>query len=134
MTTDFGRDISCTTALRTGTFATGKRLVAEAIFRRLTTPPGSLLGGDEEANYGLDLLSLVGAGAPQQVAATLPARIRTEVRKDQRVLSADVSVSWEQNGPVAVIHVTMTIETDIGPFDLTIAVSDVDVALVGFKG
>lgn len=131
--TDFGRDISCTTALRTGTYATGKRLVAEAIFRRLTTPPGSLLGGDDEANYGLDLLSLVGAGAPQQVAATLPARIRTEVRKDQRVLSADVSVSWEQNGPAA-IYVTMTIETDLGPFDLTISVGDVDVALVGFKG
>mgnify|MGYP000564826546 CR=1 FL=1 len=45
------------------------RLVAEAIYRRLTTPPGTLLGGDDEANYGLDLLSLIGSVEPARLVA-----------------------------------------------------------------
>ena len=42
--TDFGFDTSCTTALRTGRFSSGPRLVAEACFRRLSTLRGTLRG------------------------------------------------------------------------------------------
>jgi len=70
--TEFGRDISCTTSLRTGRYSTGLRLVAEAAFRRLSTRRGTLQGGVDEENYGLDLSSLIGSTATEADAAGLP--------------------------------------------------------------
>ncbi len=69
---DFGREISCTDSLKTGRFSTGARLVAEAAYRRLTTPRGTLRGGEEEANYGIDLTEMCGATNVKLLQASLP--------------------------------------------------------------
>jgi hypothetical protein len=61
MSTNYGRELSCTRTLKTGRYVSGVTVVAEAIYRRLTTPRGMLLGGESEGNYGLDLMSLVGS-------------------------------------------------------------------------
>ncbi len=132
MSTDFGRDISCTDTLRTGRFVTGTRLVGEACYRRLTTPRGSLRGGEEEANYGLDLSELVGSVSTKSDLAALPGRIRTELLKDERIEAVNASV-LATGGKLATFDVTIECQTSAGPFTLTLLASGVTVELLGIK-
>jgi len=130
--TDYGRDVSCTTSLRSGRTVSGTRLVAEACYRRLTTPRGMLRGGEEEANYGLDLTELVGHSNPARLAASLPSKIRSELTKDERIVDATVTVETVTDGPSTSFIVTIEVETDDAEtFDLVLSVSDVSVELLG---
>jgi hypothetical protein len=131
MTADLGRDTSCTTSLRTGRFVTGPLLVAEAIYRRLTTPRGMLRGGEEEANYGLDLTELIGETNPKNVIASLPGRIRSELSKDERVLSATITVVATLLGVNTALEVAIAATTSAGPFTLKLLASAVTVELLG---
>lgn len=133
MSTNYGRDISCTTGLRTGRFAVGARLVAEAAYRRLTTPRGMLRGGEDEDNYGLDLLDLIGSASTKADAAALPGRITAELKKDERILTVDVVVTPTSNGVSTSFNIQIAAETVAGVFDLVLAVSDVTVELLGIK-
>jgi hypothetical protein len=133
MPTDFGRDISCTTELLPGRYATGARLVAEACYRRLTTPRGMLRGGDDEANYGLDLTELIGSASTKLDAAALGARIKAELLKDERLINVTVEVVRTLDGAATQFDVTVNGETDAGPFDLQLAVSEVTVELLGIE-
>lgn len=129
--TDFGRDISCTSSLRTAQFVSGPRLVAEALFRRLTTPRGMLRGGDEEANYGKDLTELIGSASTKADAASLEGQVRNEALKDERILSADVVVVRTVDGPATTFNITINATTKEGPFTLTLGVNEVTVQLLG---
>lgn len=131
MATTFGKDVSCTDEMRSGRFASGLRLVAEACYRRLITPRGDLRGGDNEDNYGIDLTSLVGASNPKQVAAALPGRIQNELTKDERVVDVEVDIVQTVAGPSTSFVITILVETTEGPFSLTLAASDVTVSLLG---
>ena len=128
---DFGYDTSCTTSLNTGRFASGVRLVGEAIFRRLTTPHGTLQGGDGEQDYGLDLLNLIGSATTDAAAAALPGQIQAEVSKDERIDTVDVSVVASKSGPGVVFTIQIECTTAAGPFSLVMSVNDFSVALVG---
>jgi hypothetical protein len=132
-TTEFGRDLSCTDKLRTGRFATKARLVGEAAYRRLTTPRGSLRGGEEEQNYGLDLLELIGSASTKTDAASLPSRIRSELEKDERIETVEATVTRVQNGPATEFEIVIVATTSLGPFTLTLAVDDVTVSLLGIE-
>lgn len=126
-----GRDISCTTELRTGRFSTGARLVGEAAYRRLTTPRGMLRGGEEEADYGLDLTELVGTASTKAAAAALPGRIKSELTKDERIESVKVTVTATTEGPAAAFTIVIEAQTSEGPFALSVAASEVTVELLG---
>jgi hypothetical protein len=128
--TEFGRDISCTTSLRTGRYSTGLRLVAEAAFRRLSTPRGTLQGGVDEENYGLDLSSLIGSTATEADAAGLPSRISAELVKDERIDSASATLTAVTSGPSVAWNVDVLCITDEGPFELQLSVNDVSVELL----
>lgn len=128
--TDFGRELSCTTSIRTDRYVTGARLVAEAAYRRLTTPRGTLRGGDDEADYGLDLLDLVGSVATPAEAAALPDRIKAELRKDDRIDDVKVTVSATTEGPATTWEILLEAETGAGPFSLTLGVNDVSVEIL----
>ena len=131
---DFGRDISCTSSIMTGRYATGVRLVAEACYRRLITPRGMLRGGEEEANYGLDLSELVGSTSTKNDEAALAGRIRAELEKDERVETADVKVTRvESKDRTVSFGVVVAATTAEGPFTLTLAVTDVSVELLGIE-
>lgn len=130
---DFGRDTSCTTELRTGRFATGARLVAESDFRRLTTPRGMLRGGEEEANFGLDLTELVGSVATKGDAAALPGRIQSELMKDERHESVAVTILETVEGPAVFWDIRVEAVTAAGPFTLTLKASAVTVELLGIN-
>jgi len=131
MATDFGRDISCTTSLRTGRFATGARHVGEAAYRRLTTPRGMLRGGEEEQSYGLDLTELIGSTSTKSDAAALPGRIKTELEKDERIASVEATVTTVKEGPSTSFEIVIVATTDAGPFTLKLAVDAVSVELLG---
>lgn len=131
MSTNFGREISCTDSLRTGRFVSGARIVAEAAYRRLTTPRGMLRGGEDEANYGLDLTELIGSVATKADAAALGGRISSELKKDERILTVTVTVT-PIPGPVATqFDIAISADTTDGPFVLQLSVSDVTVELLG---
>ncbi len=127
-------DVSGMYAWVTTRFVTGPMLVAEACYRRLTTPRGMLRGGEDEANYGLDLTELVGGTNPKAVSASLQGRIASELRKDERVESVEVDV-FVETAPNSMVSYTITIDvvTGAGPFTLQILASTVTVALLGIS-
>lgn len=133
MSTDFGADVSCLDGMRTGRIVTGRRLVAEAIYRRLTTPRGMLRGGIDEDDYGLDVLSLIGEVGSDSLLATWPGRIKNEVLKDERIVDAVVSVvdKTARGAPGRAYEITIEASTDEGPFSLTLGVSETSVEVLG---
>lgn len=128
----FGTDLSCTTGLRTGRYVTGARLVAEAAYRRLTTPRGTLFWGEDEADYGLDLTELL-LGQPNTTALanSLEGRIRNELKKDERIDEVAVTVATGTVGASTTYTISISATTADGPFELTLGVSDVSVDLLG---
>ena len=131
MSTNYGRELSCTRTLKTGRYVSGVTVVAEAIYRRLTTPRGMLLGGESEGNYGLDLMSLVGSADTKGSAASLPGRIENEGRKDERIETVKATVVRTVDGPSTTYTITIQATTALGPFSLQLLVSAVTVELVG---
>lgn len=126
-----GRDITCTTSLRTGRFSNGPRLVAEALYRRFSTPRGTLRGGEDEDNYGLDLTETVGSVVTASDIASLPGRIRAEAQKDERLSKVEVTVVRTNSGSAVSFDVTIEGETAEGEFTLVLGVNDVTVELLG---
>ena len=130
----YGTEIWCDTALRTGRYSRGKQTVVLALLRRIITPRGTLRGGDEESNYGIDLAGLVGAIGYPTVLAALPALIRGELMKDDRVLSLNVNVIDARNtdGTIElVIEIDGTLQDEDEPFALSVMVTDTSVELLG---
>lgn len=133
MTTSFGRDVSCTTSIRSGRFVSGPRLVGEALFRRFTTPRGLLRGGEEEANYGYDLTAKIGSAKTAAQKAALPGELQNEALKDERIESCSAAVVETKTGPAIAWDVTITALTLEGPFTLQIRVTELTVDLVGLS-
>lgn len=92
-----------------------------------------LRGGEEEANYGIDLSELVGSVNPKTSAAALPGRITSELEKDERVLSVEADVLVTTEGPETSFSVEIRVVTDDGPFTLKLLVTDVTVELLGIE-
>ncbi len=131
MSTDFGRDLWCTDSLRTGRFVSGIVLLGQALFRRLTTPRGALRGGEAEANYGLDLVGLLGSTDAKSLIASLPDRIKLELLKDERVSDVSATVSATYDGPKVSLTISINVESAAGPFTLKLSVNDVTAELLG---
>lgn len=133
MAADYGRDMSCTTSLQTMRYVSGAQLVAEAVYRRLTTPRGMLRGSEEDAEYGLDLTSFVGKGDPLTVAVSLPGKIRAELQKDERIIDVRAEVLSVTEGPATSFEIRIEATTDDGPFELTLGVGDVSVEILNLS-
>lgn len=133
MATSFGKDTSCADSLKTGRFVTGLRLVAEACYRRLTTPRGTLRGGEAEQNYGLDLSQFVGSTNARAVEASLPGRIQNELLKDERVESVIVDILTTTAGSLVTFTITIAVQTAEGPFTLQVGIGSVTVSLLGIS-
>lgn len=109
----------------------GPRLVGEAAFRRLSTPRGTLRGGEDEALYGEDLSNLVGTVQSDNDAAAVPARVKNELEKEDRIETLDVAATLEKVGGKTTIRIAIVAHTGSGPFTLTVRVSEFGVELVG---
>ena len=133
MTTGFGRDLSCRGRLVTTRMVGGVALLVDSIVRRLSTPRGTLHGGDEESAYGIDLAAYVGAvGVPVALAA-MPSVVESELLKDPRIAAAVVTTSQSatSDGIAIEVRIRVTPASELATFDLTLAVSAVTVELIG---
>jgi hypothetical protein len=130
----YGTEIWCDTALRTGRYSRGRQTVVLALLRRISTPRGMLRGGDEESNYGIDLAGMVGAIGYPTVLAALPALIRGELMKDDRVLTLNVNIIDARNtdGSIElIIQIDGTLQDEDEPFALSVSVNETSVTLLG---
>jgi hypothetical protein len=130
----YGREVWCFGGLRTGRYATGAMLVAQAVYRRLTTPRGTLQGGDDEGAYGLDLSAYVGDLGPAAAARMLPGLVRAEVLKDDRIVDALVTVTDADNGDsthALTISIQAALASSGEAFQLTLSASDTTTTLLG---
>jgi hypothetical protein len=127
----FGRDTNCTDSLKTGRTVTGLVLLGQACYRRLITPRGTLRGGEDESVYGLDLSGYVGR-SPRNVEAALPAQIRAELLKDERVTDAATTITKTVSGPATTFTIRILVTASTGEtFALVLAVDDVTTELLG---
>lgn len=117
----FGRDTSWTDAPKWGRMASGGRLVAEAGVRRLRSTRSTLL---YDPNYGLALVDLLGSELTPQQEAAIPSRIRSELRKDERIEEVKVHLSKERVGTSIAFFVDVEFETAEGPFEFAFSVQD----------
>lgn len=134
MPAGFGTEIYCTDRLRTGKYVSGRVALAQAIFRRLTTPRGTLRGGDEEQTYGIDLAGFVGRTATKIAVAALPGIVRAELLKDDRIADVLVTINPQTaaNGLVTLyIDIDVVTADENEDFSLTIAASGTSVDLIG---
>lgn len=123
--TDFGSAWSCLTDLTMpATYASSFRVVAEAIARRWQTPRGGLI---DDPNYGFDLSDFVNDDIDPRVQSQIAFNASQEAKKDERVLSCDVTVTPFPGG---VLIVTGSVTTEDGPFTLVVSVSDVTITLL----
>lgn len=132
MSDNYGTDLYCADQLFTGRLVTGVDLLAQAAYRRLTTPRGMLDDGDEGAIYGLDLADLI--GQPSGTVDSLPAIVSAELLKDDRFAAVDVSASsvTDSAGLTAItLAIGITPHDADEPFTLTVGVSEVTVQLLG---
>jgi hypothetical protein len=130
----YGVESWCLGSLVTGRFVRGVQVVAQAIYRRLTTPRGTLRGGEEEENYGIDLSDYVGSSATPQRLAAIPGIVRAEVLKDDRVLDVKVSCTFatSADGLVTVtlaLWVTLSETGEAFPMTLTAGEAGVQLSM-----
>ena len=136
MATGFGTDIWCTDQIFTGRLASGAELVAQAIYRRLTTARGTLRDGDDGQVYGTDVSDFVGMVGPDNAVDALPDVVVAEILKDDRVERADVSASIVRDSAglsTVTIDIDCVLRDSGESFTLTLAVSDVSTALLGLE-
>lgn len=126
-----GRDIYCRDSLVTGRYARGKELLAQRCYHRLSTPAGDLRGGEEEADFGLDLAGFVGRIEDAQLATMLPVMVRNELRKDPAVDAVDVAAARTVAGAEVSWTLTIDITSTDGDVSLIVAVDGVSVELLG---
>lgn len=106
----------------------GSRVVAEALYRRLTTARGLLLF---HPDYGLDLRGMLSDGISTEGLSALKSSLEREAEKDERVFSVSVGLSYDQ--PTEKLSASFAITTAAGPFQFVIAVSKVTTQLL-FQG
>lgn len=112
----------------------GPAVVAQALYRRLITPRGTLRGGEEEENYGLDVAGYVGAVGDRVAAAALPGLVRGELLKDDRVADIDAAaaIATDAAGLTYVeLSIRVVLQDESEPFTLTVAVTAASATLLG---
>jgi hypothetical protein len=103
-----------------------RRIVAEAVARRLITSRGGLL---DDPNYGFDITGFINDDMSQLDIANLKGSIKSECEKDERVNRADVTMVVPPNGTGAYL-ITIFLETNDGPFSLVLSVSSVTIDIL----
>lgn len=131
--TDFGKDTYCLDSLKTGRYASGLRLLGQRCYRRLITPRGMLLGGDDEKNFGYDLAQFCGATLSDELAAQVGPQIQNELLKEEEVEEVTVDlVSTDENNEIT-WTITIDVESARGPFKLVLAVGETSVELLNLE-
>lgn len=122
---DLGTDFDLATDLSpTMGLVSGRRALAQAILRRLSTPRGLL---ERHPTYGIDVLSYLNESLDTGTLAHLRQQIAAQCLDDERVLRVDVAV--ETPRPRA-LRIALSLTDGDGPFRLVLAASDLTLSLV----
>ena len=113
---NFGQSWSCITDVSMPcVWVTGNRLIAQMLLHRFITPRGALVS---DPNFGLDLTDYVNVAITQKQLTALQAQCNAEAAKDERVISANITLTFLSG----TITVSGTVKTANGPFQLVLAV------------
>ena len=104
--------------------ASGNQCVAEAVLRRWTTSQGQLI---DDPTYGYNLTDLISDDLSDRDTAYAQQQAAAQAQLDQRVLSAQVTLSLSAQG---VLNVNAIITTATGPFTLVASISNVTTQLL----
>ena len=108
-----------------GVLATGLDVLAQSLVRRQMTPRGSAL---DAPNDGIDVRTLIKTGMTQTEVSQIPGTIRNELLRDQRVRSCTVTATFNQ--VTNTMTIVENIQSAVGPFTLTLLVSQVSVTAI----
>lgn len=134
MSVGYGTDLWCTDQIKTGRLVTGVELVAQALYRRLTTARGTLRDGADGEVYGTDVSDFVGTVGPDNAVDAIPDVIVAEVLQDDRIDSASVQATLMRDAmglATITVEVNATLQDDGTDFTLTLGISEVSVTLLG---
>ncbi len=120
---DFGTDLTALPELRFQ-LKGGLANLGEALARRLLTPRGGLF---YDPTYGWDLRRYLNEVLDEATEYEMRVLVEQELEKDPRVYRATVEGVRRD---LRRIHLEALVETDEGPFRLTLAVSDVSVEVL----
>lgn len=102
--------------------------IRESLLRRLQTPRGFLAGIDDDANYGFDVAGLLNTGTTEQALRGIEAGVRSEITRDDRVLSATVSAAYSSGtSTMTVSCLCIARDSSIGQFALVFSVNSMGV-------
>jgi hypothetical protein len=129
MATDFGTDVSTYPDLDLS-FApiSGQRVLAEAVMRRLETDRGTLV---YDTDYGIGIRSWINESIGPSRIEELASLVTGECLSDERILSAEVAVSWVAATSSLRLTISLTPADGIAPpFQLLVAVSALSIDLL----
>lgn len=127
----YGSDLSCSDDLDPGVELDGVAdapvLLAQALVRRLDCPRGRL---PDDADYGIDLAAYLHRGLTVTEQRGMAGAIESELRKDDRVSLARVTVTPSAEGSRIEIAIQVDpVSPSLGGFRLTLALSDAGLLL-----
>lgn len=131
-----GLDTYCLDELRTGRLVSGALLVGQNVYHFVTTPQGTLRGGEEEDRFGYDLAAKIGSATSDAHANSVAAELRARLlQHDERIdqQSLTVTIVSSRVGPEVSWRVTIKGETAQGPFRLVLGIEGVTVELLGLS-
>lgn len=103
----------------------GIHVLAQSLIMRQFTPTGSSIANPDDC---IDLRNYLSAGLTQAQIQQIGAVIQSQLRRDQRVQSVAVNVSF--NSSNSTLTVVENVVSSAGPFTLTLAVSNVNIAIL----
>lgn len=135
----YGTEMWCDErGLRTDRMVRGSLVVIQAIRRRLATEPSTLQGmsdaDDFGADYGFSLPNLIGMVGYASAIVAVPAIVRAEIMKDDRVANVEAVATIVDLGAglrELRVPLTVTLHGSAEVFPLTLAVSEAGARFVG---
>ena len=123
---DFGSDIPVFDDLdETLTLQSGRRVLIDALGRRLLTDKGSLPFHED---YGIDVRNFLNTSITTDSLFTIKDIVERELEDDERVLSASTVVTYDT--PTEALSFDVTIQTEEGPFAFTLVVTALTTQLI----
>lgn len=126
MSTDYGTDISDFPDIdpMMPEFA-GRLILLESMYRRLTTPRGSVF---YDLNYGYNIRELLGESFGPGDLELIQAEISRECLKDERIVSAQAKCKYKAT--TGQLLIALTLQDGDGPFALVLSVDKVTVEVL----
>jgi len=125
---DFGVDMAGATDITPTLLDTsGVPLLQDVAVRRLTTPNGSLLSAPGALTVDIRLFLAADFHRDSRGSNIVKSSVVAALKDDQRFFTVSASVVWEVDDSMTV---GINVDTAEGPFDLTLSVTRVTVAVL----